>query len=154
MVKSTDLLNIQRPLQTNEQAQSNLMQNHKDRVNNLSDEKQLIKLCKDARFVKTIATGQYFMTNDAEACSEFDGHVTCRGHTLPRDDESWTPKDGFVRPVLEMVTDYHEGKQESRWELILHLETDLILVDQNFERTQRIRERPDRESKKTWRWWE
>ena len=38
MVTSADLLNIQRPLLTNEQAQGNLLQNRKERVENLPDD--------------------------------------------------------------------------------------------------------------------
>ena len=111
-VGSADLLNIQRPLQNNEQAQGNLLHNHKERVQNLSNEEQLTKLCTDAGFVKTVAFGQYFMTEDAEDFLEFDGHVACREYTSLRDDESSTPK-GWIRgdtkigPVLEMVTNHH-----------------------------------------------
>ena len=65
-------------------------------MKNHSNEEQLIKLCTDAGFVKTVAPGQYFMTKDAEEFSEFDGHVVCREYALPRDDESSTPK-GWVR---------------------------------------------------------
>ena len=45
-------LNIQRPLLTNEQAQGDLLQNHKERVANLPNDEQLIKLCTDAGFIK------------------------------------------------------------------------------------------------------
>ena len=75
IVKSADLLNIQRPLQTDEQAQGNLLYNHKERVQVLSNEEQLIKLFTDEGF-----------------CPEFHGHVQCREYTLPRDDESTTPR--------------------------------------------------------------
>ena len=40
MVKSADLLNIQRPLPTNEQAQGDLLHSHQERVQNLSKEEQ------------------------------------------------------------------------------------------------------------------
>ena len=70
-------LNIQRPLLTNEQAQGDLLQNHKEQVENLLDDEQLIKLCTDVGFVKTVAPGQHFMTKDAEEFSQFDGHVAC-----------------------------------------------------------------------------
>ena len=63
---SADLLNIQSPLLTNEQAQGNLLQYHKERLENLPDDEQVIKLCTDAGFIKTVAPGQYFMTKDAE----------------------------------------------------------------------------------------
>ena len=64
------------------------MQDHKDRVENLSDHDQLIKLCSDAGFMDAVAVGQYFVTEDVEKFSKFDGHVARREHTLPRDDES------------------------------------------------------------------
>ena len=115
MVKSADLLNIQRLLPTNEQAQGDLLSYHKERVQNLSKEKQLIKMCTDAGFIKTVAPGQFFLTKDAEAFSEFDGHVGCGEYSIPRDGESSTPK-GWIRentevgPVLEVTTHYHQGK--------------------------------------------
>ena len=63
MVKSADLLNIQkRPLPTNEQALGDLLHSHKERVQNLSKEEQLIKLCTDGGFVKTVAPGQFCIT--------------------------------------------------------------------------------------------
>ena len=60
MVKTADLLNIQRLLPTNEQAQGDLLYNHQERVQNLSKEKQLIKMCTDAGFIKTVAPGHFF----------------------------------------------------------------------------------------------
>ena len=92
-----DLLKTQRPLLTNEQAHWDMLQNHKERVENLPNDEQLIKLCTDEGFIKTVAPGQYFMTKDAEEFSQFDGHVACRKvHTLPRDGDSSTPK-GWIR---------------------------------------------------------
>ena len=84
-------------------------------MENLSNEEQLIKYCTDAGFIGTDASGQFFVTNDAEEFSGFDGHVACREYTLPRDDESSTP-EGWIRgdtkigPVSEVVTNYNQGK--------------------------------------------
>ena len=66
MVAPTDVLDIQRQLSTDEQAQGELLFSHEDRVQNLSDEEQLIKMCSDAGFVKTVVPGQLFMKKDAE----------------------------------------------------------------------------------------
>ena len=55
MVKSADLLNIRRPLQTDEQAQGDLFYNHKEKCKIFRVKKQLITLCTDAGFVKTVA---------------------------------------------------------------------------------------------------
>ena len=60
-VTSDDLLNIQRPLLTNEQEQGDLLQNHKERVENLPNEEQLIKLCTDAGFLKNGCTRTIFI---------------------------------------------------------------------------------------------
>ena len=64
---------------------------------------------------KSVAPGQYFMTKDAWEFSHFDGHVACREKTLLREDESSKPKGWMcgntkVCPVLEVVTNYHQGK--------------------------------------------
>ena len=88
------------------------MYNHKERLQNPSNEEQLTKLCTDAGFVKTVAPGQFFMTKNDEEFSEFDGHVGCREYTLPRDEELSTPR-GWIRghtkigPVVEVTTNYH-----------------------------------------------
>ena len=72
-------------------------------------------MCTDAGFIKTDARGQFFLTKDAEAFSEFDGLVGCREYTIPRDGESSTPK-GWIREntkiglVLQVTTNYHQGK--------------------------------------------
>ena len=74
LIKSADLLKVQRPLQTNDKEHGNLLCNHQ-RVQNFSIEEQLTKWCTDAGFVKTVTPGQFFMTKDDAEFSEFDGHV-------------------------------------------------------------------------------
>ena len=91
MLAPTDLFDIQR-FPTNKQEQGNLLFNHKERAHSLSDEEQLIKLSRDAGFVKTVALGQYFMTRNAEEFSESDGHFGCREYTLPSNHASSTPR--------------------------------------------------------------
>ena len=139
MVKSADLLNIQRPLPINEQALGDLLHSHKERVQNLSKEEQLIKLCTDAGFVKTVVPGQFLKTRDAGEFSEFDGPVGCRECTLPRDKESSTPKgwsreNTKISPVLEVTTNYHHGNPgiEIR---IASLRRRISFMGQNLERS-------------------
>ena len=50
VVASDDLPNIQRPLPTNDQEKGDLLFNHNERVQNLSDEEQLIKIVYGCRF--------------------------------------------------------------------------------------------------------
>ena len=47
-------------------AQENLLQKHKERVEKLPQPDQLIKVCTDEGFLKTVEVGQYFMTKDTE----------------------------------------------------------------------------------------
>ena len=52
-------------------AQENLFQKHKERVENLSQPDQLIKVCTDAGFLKTVEVGQYFMTKHIDEFLQF-----------------------------------------------------------------------------------
>ena len=96
-------------------AQEDLLQKYKERVERLSQQDRLIKICIDAGFLTTVEVGQYFMTKDTEEFSQFTEPVTCREYTLPRDEKSSDPK-GWIRgntkigPVLQVPTSYLQGK--------------------------------------------
>ena len=96
-------------------AQENPLQKHKERVENFSQPDQLIKVCIDAGFLKTVEVGQYFMTKHTDEFLQIAAPVTCREYTLPRDDKSTDPK-GWIQgntkigPVLEVKTSYQQGK--------------------------------------------
>ena len=90
-------------------AQENLVQKYQERVEWLSQQNRVIKICTDAGFLKTVEVGQYFMTKHTDELLQFTEPVTCREYTLPRDDNSTDPK-GWIRentkigPVLEVAT--------------------------------------------------
>ena len=86
-------------------AQENLLQKYKERVERLSEQDRLIKICSDAGFLKTVEVGQYFMTKDTEEFSQFAEPVTCREYTLP-----WIRGNTKIGPVLEVTTGYLQGK--------------------------------------------
>ena len=69
-----------------------LWQQYIQQVESLSPENKVSKFCKEARFMSVVEVGQYFVTRNA---SEFLHTVACREYTLPRDDPSSQPKDGF-----------------------------------------------------------
>ena len=98
-------------------AQENLLQKHKERVENFSQPDQLTKVCIGAGFLKTVEVGQYFMTKHTDEFLQFADSVACRECTLPQDDKSSDPK-GWIRgntkigPVLEVSTRYLQGKHE------------------------------------------
>ena len=96
---------------TGDPVQEDLLQKCKERVERLSQQNRVIKICTDAGFLKTVEVGQYFMTKDTEKFSHFTELVTCREYTLPRDDKPTDPK-GWIQgntkigPVLEVTTSY------------------------------------------------
>ena len=77
-------------------AQENLSQKYKERVERLSQQDRLIKICTDEGFLKTVEVGQYFMTKHTDEFSQFTEPVTCREYILPRDEKSTDPK-GWIR---------------------------------------------------------
>ena len=100
---------------TDDPAQEDLLRKNQERVDKLSQQNRVIKLCIDAGFLTTVDVGQYFMTKDTEEFSQFTDSVACREYTLPRDEKSSDPK-GWIRgntkigPVLEVATCYLQGK--------------------------------------------
>ena len=77
-------------------AQENLVHKHKERVERLSQQDRVINICTDARFLRTVEVGQYFMTKDTEEFSQITEPVACREYTLPREEKSSDPK-GWIR---------------------------------------------------------
>ena len=107
----TPTLSIEMP------AQENLLQMHKERVEKLPQPDQLIKICTDAGFLKTVEVGQYFMTKHTDEFLEFAEPVAYREYTLQRDDKSTDPKSWIqgntkIGPILEVTTSYLQGKHE------------------------------------------
>ena len=109
----TSVMKTPTPL-TDDPAQEDLLQKYEERVDKLSQQNRVIKICTDAGFVTTVEVGQYFMTRDTEEISQFTDSVACREYTLPRDEKASDPK-GWVRgntkigPVLEVITSYFQG---------------------------------------------
>ena len=130
-------------------AQENLMQKHKERVEKLPQPDQLIKICTDAGFLKTVEVGQNFMTKHTDEFSQFAEPVTCREYTLPRDEKStdlegWIQGNTKIGPVSEVTTSYLQGKYgvEIRIESV---NKEFSLVGQNFSWPEQIRHRLDRQ---------
>ena len=91
-----------------------LLQQYGERIEELSQQDKLSKFCIDAGFLNVVEIGQYFMTKDTAEFSQFRA-VTCRGYTLPRDEEAsqpkgWIQRNTKVGPVLEIATSYLHGK--------------------------------------------
>ena len=51
---------------TDDPAQEDLSQKYQERVERLSQQNRVIKICTDAGFLTTVGVGQYFMTKDSE----------------------------------------------------------------------------------------
>ena len=96
-------------------AQEHQLQKHKERVENLSQPDQLIKVCTDARFLKKVEIGQYFMTKHTDEFLQFAEPATYREYAFQRDDKSTDPKAWIqgntkIGPVLEVTTSYLQSK--------------------------------------------
>ena len=91
-----------------------LLQQFEERIEKLSQQDRLSKLCMDAGFLNVVENGQYFMTKDTGDLTQFHA-VACREYTLPRDDEAsqprgWIQGNTKIGPVLEVTTSYLHGK--------------------------------------------
>ena len=80
----TSLLTKTPTLSTDDPAQEDLLQKNQERVERLSQQNRVIKICIDAGFLKTVEVGQYFMTKDTDEFLQSTEPVTCREDTLPR----------------------------------------------------------------------
>ena len=84
------------------------LQQYGERIEKLSHQYKLSKICMDAGFLNVVESGQYFMTKDTAEFSQFHA-VACRVYTLPREEVASQPK-GWIQgntkigPVLEIAT--------------------------------------------------
>ena len=90
------LLMISLTPSTEDPTQEDLLQKYQERVERLSQQNRVIKICTDVGFLTTVEVGQYFMTKDTEEFSQFTEPVACREYTLPRDEKSSDLK-GWIR---------------------------------------------------------
>ena len=101
------------PLENDDPAYQNfLLQRYEERIEKLSQENRVSKICMDAGFINVVEIGQYFMTKDT---GEQFFAVACRKYTLPRDDGSsqprgWIQGNTKIGPVLEVTTSCLHGK--------------------------------------------
>ena len=101
------------PLENDDPAYPNfLLQQYGQRIEKLSQQDKLRKICMDAAFLNVVEIGQYFMTKDT--VTQFHA-VACREYTLPREDESslprgWIQGNTKIGPVLEVTTSCLHGK--------------------------------------------
>ena len=68
-----------------------LLQRYRERIEKLSKQDRLSKICTDAGFLATVGVGRYSMTKGTEEFSHFPDSVACREYTLPRDGDSSEP---------------------------------------------------------------
>ena len=84
------------PLTDDPSQEEDLLQRLLGRIEKLSQQDRVSKICTDAGFLTTVEVGQYFMTKDTDEFSQLTEPVTCREYTLPRDEKSADPK-GWIR---------------------------------------------------------
>ena len=94
--------------------QNLLLQRYEERIEMLSQQDKLSKICMDAGFLSVVEIRQYFMTKDTGDLTQFHA-VACREYTLPRKDGSsqprgWIQGETKIGPVLEVMTSCLYGK--------------------------------------------
>ena len=92
---------------TDDPAQEDFLQKHKERAGNLSQLNRVIKCCIDAGFLKTVEVGQHFMTKHTDENKQFAEPVTCSEYTLPRDEKPTNPK-GWIRENWARVGSHNQ----------------------------------------------
>ena len=99
------------PLDSDDPAYQNfLLQQDGERIEKLSQQDKLSKICMDAGFLSVVAIGQYFITKDIGDLTQFYA-VACREYTLPREEgasqpRGWIQGNTKIGPVLEVTTSY------------------------------------------------
>ena len=111
---ASSLMKTPTPL-TDDLVQEDLLPKYQERVERLSQQNRVIKICTDAGFLTTVEVGQYFMTKDTDEFLQFTDSVACREYTLPRDENSsdpigWIRGNTKIGPVLEVTTSFLQGK--------------------------------------------
>ena len=76
-VPTSSLMKTSTP-STDDPAQEDLLQKYKERVERLSQQNRVIKICSDAGILTTVDVWQFFMTKDTEEFSQFIESVACR----------------------------------------------------------------------------
>ena len=89
--------------------EEDILQRYQERIEKLSQQDSVSKICTDAGFLTTVEVGQYFMTKDTEEFSQFTDSVACREYTLPRNESLSEPKvwirgNTQIGPVLKVTT--------------------------------------------------
>ena len=91
-----------------------LWQQHEERIESLSPESKVSRFCMEARFMRIVEVGQYFVTKDSGSLRQFRS-VACREYTLHRDDpaseaKGWIQGNMRIGPVLEVTTSFRHFK--------------------------------------------
>ena len=90
VIKTEVLLDCDHPTYQNFQ-----LHKYRERIEKLSEQEKLSKLCMDAGFLSVVEDGQYFMTKDTADLTQFHA-VACREYTLPIEDGTSQPK-GWIQ---------------------------------------------------------
>ena len=103
-------------LVTDDPAQEeDFLKRYQERIEKLSQQDRVIKICTDAGFLTTVDVGQYFMTKDTEEFSQFTNSVTVVSTLCQQMKIYLNQKVGFGRtlrldPFLEVTTCCLQGK--------------------------------------------
>ena len=91
-----DEIKAEVPLQNEDSMNDQILwQQYIQRIESLSPENKVNRFCKEARFMRVVEVGPYFVTKDTGNLRQFRS-VACREYTLPRDDPASEAK-GWIQ---------------------------------------------------------
>ena len=95
-----------------------LWQQYMERIESLSPESKVSRLCMEAGFMRVVEVGQYFITKDTGVFRQFRS-VACREYTLPRDDpasqaKGWIQGNMRIGPVC--IGSHNQSSIRQTWD--------------------------------------
>ena len=108
------MTSVTNSLPTNDLARGDALRKYKQKIEDLSEDLRIDKMCSEAGFIQTVAIGRYFATVSDTEMENLDGPIACREYTFPRNEETtratgWIRENTRIGPVLEVIVSFHQG---------------------------------------------
>ena len=111
---SNRLTTTNKSLRTDDNVQGNLLHDYEQKIANLPEHLQLIKLCSNVGITKTVTRGEGISRSSTMRNWTTLGG-SCREYTLPRDDtipkvKGWIRGNTKIGPALKVAVSHHQGR--------------------------------------------
>ena len=116
---------------TNDPAQEDLLQKYQERVERLSQQNRVIKICTDAGFLTTVGVGQYLMTKDIDEFLQFTEPVWSTKSTTTTSRRPLKRRRNYLRwrrKYLLLQADQRLKQNRGDLPLLAHLQELYLIV--------------------------